>query len=151
MIMKVQNFPKINRDSKGICILNSREYLCWKNVFSSYLASCVFLLRQIKVCLFLHQKKCLNWRETGNQGDSGWSESGLRNLETLLCYLISLFCSEQLKSKELWNQKQWCIIFLRPSVPVTRIYVTKSMEWKKPGKEHCLLLHWHLDNEINET
>lgn len=43
------------------------------------------------------------------------------------------------------------VVFLRPSVAVTRIYVTKNIEWKKPEKEHCLLLHWHLDNEIKET
>lgn len=40
-------------------------------------------------------------REAGNNGDSGQSESGLRNLEALLYYIISLFCSEQLNSKNL--------------------------------------------------
>lgn len=43
-------------------------------------------------------------RKTGNKGDSGQSESGFRNVEALLCYIISIFCSEQLKSKNLKSE-----------------------------------------------
>lgn len=74
-------------------------------------------------------------REIGNKGVSGQSESEFTNLEAILCYIISLSCSEQLNSK---NSE---INNVRPSIPVTRIYVTEVIEWQKQKKEHCLLLH----------
>lgn len=67
-------------------------------------------------------------REIGNKGVSGQSESEFRNLEAILCYIISLFCSEQLNSK---NSE---INNVRSSIPVTRIYVAEVIEWQKHKK-----------------